>query len=364
MDGGECSVVSAESKRERLARELIEVSGSAGDQLREGVLLGFQLNPGGESPELGQALVDQLDFGEVVDLMVPIYARHLNPKVMQAGIDFYTSPAGAKMVDKTLPALREAFESAEVATVDELLAGMMEEVEYDEFLTVLEEMYANHMSSDEISEMIDFFLSRRGIRLAASMPLVVHESHASIRTWMMASMEKVTTSLGELDIDTPAVHKAKQLKSMTDIRAIGNAYMTWLTVQFKNLDQADQADQPWRKLTGEDRPSWSYRPEGSGAGVPYRILSYEGLRSLLVPEYLEELPEKDGWGHPYQFALNEEILERYFIGIRCSGRDGRFDDEYSPGTFTLEEWDQDIVWIDGYFVRFPKGYGSDPPADD
>ena len=51
-------------------------------------------------------------FDELVDAVVPIYQKNLSPGDVQAGIEFYSSPAGKRLLEKVPEILREANESA------------------------------------------------------------------------------------------------------------------------------------------------------------------------------------------------------------------------------------------------------------
>ena len=43
------------------------------------------------------------------------------------------------------------------------------------------------------------------------------------------------------------------------------------------------------------------------------------------------------------------------MSVRSPGADGRFDgDRYAVGSFDSADANADIVWVDGYFVRWPK----------
>ncbi|MFP5288928.1 MAG: hypothetical protein ACLGI9_24540, partial [Thermoanaerobaculia bacterium] len=66
--------------------------------------------------------------------------------------------------------------------------------------------------------------------------------------------------------------------------------------------------------------------------------------------------EKDGWGHPYEYYLNvENPLAPQVMGIRSPGRDGEFSAvSYTVGPFDPYDFDEDIVWADGFFVRWPQ----------
>ncbi|MEO1367594.1 MAG: hypothetical protein AAFX50_10495, partial [Acidobacteriota bacterium] len=68
-----------------------------------------------------------------------------------------------------------------------------------------------------------------------------------------------------------------------------------------------------------------------------------------------ELPTKDGWGHDLAYCLEVDTqTPRLRIGVRSPGSDGRFDDEYRIGPFAPSDTAQDVVWINGYFARWPQ----------
>jgi hypothetical protein len=47
------------------------------------------------------------------------------------------------------------------------------------------------------------------------------------------------------------------------------------------------------------------------------------------------------------------------MAIRSPGRDGKFSyGPYRTGNFTSEDYDEDIVWVIGYFVRWPEGLNT------
>lgn len=55
-----------------------------------------------------QKIRDEVDEDEVIDLMVPIYARHLTHKEIKELIKFYKSPIGIKMIKITPVIMQEA----------------------------------------------------------------------------------------------------------------------------------------------------------------------------------------------------------------------------------------------------------------
>ena len=80
------------------------------------------------------------------------------------------------------------------------------------------------------------------------------------------------------------------------------------------------------------------------------------LAKLIVPRYIEELPRTDSWGRPLEFRMEPSASGPAQLAVRSSGIDGSFGGtNYEIGAFVVGEEPQghDIVWINGYFVRWP-----------
>jgi hypothetical protein len=130
---------------------------------------------------------------------------------------------------------------------------------------------------------------------------------------------------------------AGQRQTIHAIRNVGTAMYAWL------VDQPP-VDRP--KAEASDTIEWARCP----------AITHEEARALLVPTYMAELPANDGWGHPLELCIRRDgTAETPVIGIRSAGRDGEFDgDTYGTGAFEPEDQDRDVVWLDGYFVRWPQ----------
>jgi prepilin-type N-terminal cleavage/methylation domain-containing protein len=136
-----------------------------------------------------------------------------------------------------------------------------------------------------------------------------------------------------------SLQKARQKRTMADIRNTGTVWFSWLT------DQAGAAASG-RMATILD---WS----------SYTTKTYEDLEEDLVPQYAAELPERDGWRGTFQFGTLQLDLPRS-VAIRSAGSDGVFEDDgYTVGAFVATDYDRDIVWAGGFFVRWPGGVTTD-----
>lgn len=132
-------------------------------------------------------------------------------------------------------------------------------------------------------------------------------------------------------------------QTIQDIRNVGTAMFVWYKTEMvpklnKQGDKKDPGD-----IVSADIST-----------VP--AISREELAKVLVPKYVASIPEKDGWGHPYEFHLNTtDPNALHVMGLRSAGKDGRFSgDVYEVGSFSPTDADQDIPWMDGFFVRWPE----------
>jgi len=134
-----------------------------------------------------------------------------------------------------------------------------------------------------------------------------------------------------------AFQKAKQKRTLADMRIIGTAMLSWLTDEVG----AAAAGQSSTVVTMSDY----------GSSFNDTVLS-----TVLVPEYLQDVPRLDGWKRPYEFYLRFTTPSaQQVMAIRSPGRDGVDDSAtYTVTAFDHTDYDRDIVWADGFFVRWPQ----------
>lgn len=135
-----------------------------------------------------------------------------------------------------------------------------------------------------------------------------------------------------------ALDKAKQKRSVADLRIVGTAMMAWLT------DQSSAA-------------------AAGRAGAPSAVdlsvfspISLGALESELIPRYIQEVPQRDGWKNDYDYFLETESPQGFLVMAgRSLGKDGvASGDSYETGGFEPTDYVQDIVWTDGFFIRWPQ----------
>ena len=161
-----------------------------------------------------------------------------------------------------------------------------------------------------------------------------------------------------------SLHKAKQKVSVADIRNIGTAWFSWMTdqVSASAAGQATVYELDWdAAFSGTcNAAALAEMLEGGAAG------------DTTGQFYLQQMPRVDGWENTLTFGVvagvtcgdgsTYKILDTgvQTIGIRSLGRDNAVDDvqPYVVGAFPVTDYDCDIVWADGYFVRIPGGTSS------
>ena len=133
-----------------------------------------------------------------------------------------------------------------------------------------------------------------------------------------------------------AMEKAKQKRTVADMRITGTAMFSWLS------DEVGAA--------------------AAGAGVTsvdigqYTAIDLANLRDLLTPQYIETVQELDGWKTDYQYFLDPtNPLNQQVMAIGSGGRDrSTVNGQYTVAGFDPTDYDQDIIWADGFFVRWPQ----------
>lgn len=142
-----------------------------------------------------------------------------------------------------------------------------------------------------------------------------------------------------------AVQKTKQKRTMADMRDLGTAWFSWLT------DQVSAA------AAGSGTHVYDF-------GRLTEPLSAEELFASLYIDadmfYTRDVPARDGWARTYEYRWSGNPSSTPVIGVRSLGRDGIIGpngsgDVYTMGPFLASDYDQDIVWADGFFVTYPAG---------
>ena len=133
-----------------------------------------------------------------------------------------------------------------------------------------------------------------------------------------------------------ALQKTKQKRTMADERLLGGAMMGWLT------------DQTGAAAAGAVTTTIDLND--------YDPITAANLTEVLVPTYIQKIPTFDGWKKPYDLYLDVVLpIDESVMAIRSAGRDGVEEGNiYDAEAFEPTDYDQDVVWVDGFFVRWPQ----------
>lgn len=151
-----------------------------------------------------------------------------------------------------------------------------------------------------------------------------------------------------------------EARTMAALRDLGTALYTWLADRMDELAPEEQArlNREAREAEREGGPRkrgiyvWGWRP--------LRPLAYDEVVALLKPAEgkpgLAPVPRLDGWGRPFELmGWPENVFNTEVFAIRSAGPNGRFEGpRYEVGTWTSGAPSDDIVWADGFFVRWPE----------
>jgi prepilin-type N-terminal cleavage/methylation domain-containing protein len=134
-----------------------------------------------------------------------------------------------------------------------------------------------------------------------------------------------------------AMQKAKQKRTMADMRITGGAMFSWLT------------DQVGAAAAGQTATQIDLSKFGGTKSVAV-------LESELVPTYIQDVADKDGWKNSYLYFLNITTpSSANLMAIASGGRGGApVVGPYTSTGFEPTDYDQDIVWANGFFVRWPQ----------
>ena len=131
-----------------------------------------------------------------------------------------------------------------------------------------------------------------------------------------------------------SINRAKQARTMADIRAIGSAWET------RNTEVK------------------AYNAAGARFALPPTAATAANITRILAPTYMRNVPTRDGWNGPLDFRLDVQIgnaKQASTYAIRSRGRGGVQDRARTYNTGATTNFDCDIVFSHGGFVVYPEG---------
>jgi len=123
-----------------------------------------------------------------------------------------------------------------------------------------------------------------------------------------------------------AMQRSKQKRTMADMRSIATA---------------------WEARATDTNTYTAAGVTVGGVSFIDPTQDISGLRPMLMPTYIKNCPQKDGWGNSFEVGSNATQYS-----IESKGKDGT--DGADSVTITTK-FDCDIVFADGTFVVYPEG---------
>jgi len=136
-----------------------------------------------------------------------------------------------------------------------------------------------------------------------------------------------------------AIQRAKQKRSMADIRSAGTAAEAY-AVDFNHYPAA-AANVSLPSGFGTTIPTTSF-------GLPGAANTFNGL---VAPTYIRVLPLVDGWQSFFTYSTGSTNLQSYVIA--SFGRNGGAE-ALQPSAETTD-FNNDIIFSDGTFIQYPAG---------
>jgi prepilin-type N-terminal cleavage/methylation domain-containing protein len=137
-----------------------------------------------------------------------------------------------------------------------------------------------------------------------------------------------------------SLNKARQKNSMATLRNVGTAMMARITDDGAAAAAGQDLTVDLSDFSGASSLTFDTRAEVS---------------SLLVSQYIQDVPLTDSWKKDITYRLIlDPTSPRQALAASC-GKDGSCSNAWPIGTFFATDYNQDIVWTDGQFARYPAG---------
>jgi hypothetical protein len=257
---------------------------------------------------------------------------------------------------------RQSIEKLLVAMrADETARSMMDAIFKQMEKQILENATANGSSEDNIAEAKEIFASFR--ERAAKIDLGGELNEAYIR------MYAKYFTVDEVDAMTAFYTSPVGQKSLDVMpRMMEEAMQTGVTHLGPKIEQAmkeaveeSEKKRPWRRtmreLTDVAAAIEAYAIDNDET---YPSGDYASLKNVLVPDYLEALPEKDIWNHEYAYVASTDGQHYRLVS---AGADTIFDwdsrritaskDGHEATLVYRDRLEDDVIYADGQWVQLP-----------
>jgi general secretion pathway protein G len=145
-----------------------------------------------------------------------------------------------------------------------------------------------------------------------------------------------------------AMQRSKQKRSMADMRTIATAWEAYETDTNSYAPPGRIRSVNKLAIASTDQTTFTW---------PSETVTYSELKAMLAPKYIKTIPQKDGWGHDFDFAFwsGNGTNDPGGCAIRSRAKDGVADGTtYKRGTGT-RSLESDLVYSNGSFIQWNEG---------
>jgi hypothetical protein len=274
---------------------------------------------GGEKSEKRQLVSELLEVIDARGLMEGSFDSFVTTMAFIMGDGRTTT---AESVPEEYRAQLEAEQRKEEEQRRDFQKQLFSHVDYAKYFDeVYVPMFEDRFTADELRELIAFFRTRSGQKLAKVLPqLGIGTGSKSIR------MIREAAEGAQQEMEKEEARKHPWRQTMADMRTVATA------LEARATDVTENS---------------------------YPNVRFEELESLLMPTYTRSVPKADSWGTPYLYVADGEHYR--FVS---AGADKRF--EWSSRHIDLaqteaklaDSLDADIIFQDGAFLQSPQQAGE------
>lgn len=134
-----------------------------------------------------------------------------------------------------------------------------------------------------------------------------------------------------------AMQRSRQKRTMADMRSIALAW------------EARATDQNTYAAAGVAAP------ETPAADWPDAALDVTHIAGWLAPSYIKSMPIYDGWGGHFQVGISTDGTT---YSVESLGADSSDEEDTGGEVVTTNNFDNDIIFSAGVFVKYPEGVQS------
>jgi hypothetical protein len=224
------------------------------------------------------------------------------------------------MLEQLGPTLDETRTAEGKQAIDRYRELVREKIDYKQFVRdVYGPLYAKYFTEEQLADLVVFYKSPTGQRMVTVLPQIERDAMKSAGEDLQEKFMAIARQVQE-----EQQQRVPWKSTMADMRSVAVAAEAWAV----DHDDHYPPSKTWTELGKE-----------------------------LVPAYIRELPQKDGWGNELAWIVSED---RKHYRIVSAGADKVFEADSrriaAPTTNVKysDRLEDDIVFADGVFVQAPR----------